>query len=176
MHIVSNDIVEAPVRVDFALDGDAILDFIETLMQVANLAHVSLGWASLVSLLEGSRVVLIEVEAFDWVLQKLNYLLSCVFFVRVIIWIGFKARIIDTAIHIWYVVVVACGDPDDVLQTFLLVALRAEEHIEGTIVEHNNELVRVFTFLHGFKPAYMVNFARFLDLFLVVILDYDTFF
>ena len=65
MHIVSNDIVEAPVRVDFALDGDAILDFIETLMQVANLAHVSLGWASLVSLLEGSRVVLIEVEAFD---------------------------------------------------------------------------------------------------------------
>ena len=65
MHIVSDDIVEAPVCVDLALHGDAILNFIETLVQVANLAQVSLSWTRLVSLLESCRVVLIEVEAFD---------------------------------------------------------------------------------------------------------------
>lgn len=176
MHIVSNDIVEAPVRVDLALHGNAILDFIETLVQVANLAQVSLCWTRLVSLLESCRVVLIEVEAFNRVLQKLDYLFSSVLFVRVIIWIWLKIRIVDAAIDIGYVVVVACGDPNHVRQTLLLVDLGTEEHIESTIVEHNNELVRIFTFLHGFKPAYMVNFARFFDLFLVVVLDYDAFF
>ena len=175
VHVVSHNIVEAPVRVDLALHGNAILNLIETLMQVSNLAQVSLSWTRLVSLLEACRVVLIKVEAFDRVLEKLDYLFSSVFFVIVIIWIRLKGRIINAAIDIWNVVVVAGRDPNDIRQTLFLAELRAEEHIEGTVVEHNYELVRVFAFLHGFKPAHMVNFACFLDLLLVVVLDDDAF-
>ena len=77
--VVAHNVVEATVRVDLALNCNALFDFFETLMQDT---YVSLAFARthLASLLVGSCVVLVKIESFDGFLENFDDLLSCVLF------------------------------------------------------------------------------------------------
>ena len=57
VHIVAHNVVEASVRVDKALHGNALLYLIKTLMQTAHFAIICLCRSRLVPLLECKRVI-----------------------------------------------------------------------------------------------------------------------
>ena len=48
----------------------------------------------------------------------------------------------------------SCRNPDGLL-IFIFIRFISEEYIDGTVVEYNDELIRVLTLDHGFKPLDM---------------------
>ena len=159
------------MRVDKALHSDTLLHFIKTLMQTANLIWISLGWASLISLLETQGVVLIEVEAFDSPCQHLHNLFPSVLLVSRSSRLWLKVGVIQTFIDFCYIVVMATWNPYHVIQVFFFADFRAEKDIQSSIVKDNDELVWIFSLAHRLKPLDVVNSSSLLDLSLIVVLD-----
>ena len=62
----------------------------------------------------------------------------------------------------------------NVIQALLLAYLRAEKYIESSIVENHDEFIRIFAVWHSLEPFNMINTARFLHLFLIVVFDYSA--
>ena len=56
----------------------------------------------------------------------------------------------------------------------ILIGLVPEEDVYGAIVKHNDELVRVLAFNHGFKPPDMLDFPILFHLLTLVVLYNDT--
>jgi len=86
-------------------------------------------------------------------------------------WFRLEARIIEALVELRSVWRVTSRYANNLVKFALIVSRRAEEHIEGAVIENDDELVRVGAFRHGLKPANMVNFTALLHRWLVVILD-----
>jgi len=65
---------------------------------------------------------------------------------------------------------IAGRNADNLVQFALFIGKSAEEDVESAVIEDDDKLVGVDTLLHGFKPAYVVDFALLPHLLQVVVL------
>ena len=146
MLVVSDNVVEATVRVNLCLHCNAILYILKLLVHDVHTLWLKIGWSSLLFLFVCACVVLIEVIAFNCFLQNLYYLLASVFFVRwdFLPWFYFlswlKPLVVNHLVDLCQILLLSCRNPNNLLVP-ILTRLISEEDIDCTIVKDYDVLV-----------------------------------
>ena len=168
---MTHDIVEAPVSVYLVLHRDAILDLLKVLMEDPHILNIAVRRTRLAPLLERNRVVFVEVKTLNRALQDLDDLLASVFFIFRTTWSWLKILIVKLTVDLRQVCVLALWNTNYLLRSIQRIASVTEEYIESTVIEDDDELVRVGALSHRFEPADVLDLALLLSCSEVVIFD-----
>lgn len=165
------------MRVDLALQRNAIFDLLKGLVEKAYVVFAVLGTGHSF-LLVWRRVELIKVESFHLLLQNVDNLLSRVLFIFRVAGSDARLRrlevaIINLDIRLTQILDSASRNPN-YLCIAVLVGDIAEENVEGAIVEDYDKLVGVLFFLASLEPPHVVDLASLFHFFLIVVLYNDS--